>query len=62
MLYATIATIDRVFADICNELGAPCLGLLTGGDAENVLPLLRADFHHEPDLIFKGMALLVKDR
>ncbi len=62
VLYATVATIDRIFADICGELGAPCLGLLTGGDAERVLPLLRADFQHEPDLIFKGMSLLVKDR
>jgi len=62
VLYATIATIDRIFADICGELGTPCLGLLTGGDAERVLPLLRADFRHEPDLIFKGMSLLVKDR
>lgn len=62
ILYATIATIDRVFGDICSELGTPCLGLITGGDAEKIQPLLRADFRHEPDLIFKGLGLLVKDR
>jgi len=62
ILYATVATIDRIFADICGELGTPCLGLLTGGDAERVLPLLRAEFQHEPDLTFKAMSLLVKDR
>lgn len=60
-LYAAVALIDRVTADMSAELGQPVIGLIAGGDAEKVLPLLAGTYHHEADLVLQGLAVLAGD-
>ena len=35
--------------------------VLTGGDAETVLPLLEGNWVHEPDLVLRGLAEMAQD-
>lgn len=58
-LYAAIAVIDRVAADVANAI---ILGesLITGGDADTLLPLLAGHFRHEPNLVLKGLAVIAQ--
>ncbi|HEY5789370.1 MAG TPA: type III pantothenate kinase [Gammaproteobacteria bacterium] len=55
-LYQLVALLDRVYADSAARLAAPLHGLLTGGDAPRLLPLLRAGYSHRPDLVLEGLA------
>jgi type III pantothenate kinase len=59
-LYAVVAFIDRVCADMKKELDEPMTCLLTGGDASEILPLLNAEVEHEPLLVLQGLALIVE--
>jgi len=59
-LYAMIATIDRVFHDVEAELGVEVKRLLTGGDANTLLPLLHGDIIHMPDLVLMGVAIIAQ--
>lgn len=59
-LYAAVAVIDRVIADISDELGSKMSCTITGGDAATVLPLLAAEYHHEPDLVLLGLAVVAE--
>ena len=59
-LYAMIATIDRVFQDVDVELGVEVSRVLTGGDAETLLPLLQGDIIYKPDLVLQGLAIIEK--
>jgi len=54
-LYAAVALVDRVYSDISDELGKSVIKLITGGDAERILPLLSATPEHVPDLVLKGL-------
>ena len=43
-----------------NTPGAlPCI--ITGGDAEKLLPLLPEEFHYEPDWVLKGLVVMAED-
>jgi type III pantothenate kinase len=59
-LYALVAIIDRVVADVSVELGQTPLCLISGGDAGDLLPLLAGDYHHVPDLVLEGLAILAE--
>jgi type III pantothenate kinase len=59
-LYALVAVIDRVVADVGVELGQAPLCLISGGDAGDLLPLLAGDYHHVPDLVLEGLAILAE--
>jgi len=61
-LYALVATIDRVVADIGAELGQRPYCFITGGNAADLLPLLAGDYHHVPDLILEGLAIIAEKR
>lgn len=58
-LYAAVALIDRVASDVSAEMK---LGesLITGGDADTLLPLLNGYFRHEPNLVLKGLAIIAQ--
>ncbi|HKJ09958.1 MAG TPA: type III pantothenate kinase [Gammaproteobacteria bacterium] len=60
-LYAAVALIDRVLADMREEAGDRISALLTGGDAPTVLPLLAGPIHHRPDLVLEGLAILARE-
>jgi len=60
-LYAMIATVDRIFQDVENELAVPVTRILTGGDANTLLPLLKGSIIHEPDLVLQGLAIIAQE-
>ena len=57
-LYAAVAFVDRVAADLRDEMGGELACVLTGGDAPQILPLLSGTFDHVPQLVLQGLALL----
>lgn len=59
-LYAAVALIDRVLSDVSTELAQPMQHLITGGDAQRMLPLLRHPFEHRPDLVLEGLAVVAR--
>jgi len=54
---AAAAFIDRVMIDAQCNLNAPVSGIITGGDAAVLLPLLRTTVRHEPYLVLDGLAV-----
>jgi len=59
-LYTLVAVIDRVVADIGAELGGQPTRLITGGNAAALLPLLAGDYHHVPELVLEGLAVIAE--
>src|SRR3569832_1063651 len=59
-LYAAGAAIDRVMQDVGTELGETLTRVITGGDAERLLTLLHGQYHHVPDLVLHGLAIIAE--
>ena len=59
-LYTLVAVIDRVTADVAAELGGEPARFLTGGNAADLLPLLAGDYHHVPELVLEGLAVIAE--
>lgn len=59
--YALVALIDRVRADVKEELGLNLPLYLSGGSANLIRPLLSCKNHYAPMLIFQGMIIADKD-
>jgi type III pantothenate kinase len=57
-LYMGAATIDRVVADMADDLGSPLQLVITGGDAARIQTLLACSARHDPELVLKGLAIL----
>ena len=57
-LYAVAACIDRVAFDLRQRLGDDLMAVITGGDAENIFPLLTHPFEQVPDLVLRGLAVV----
>ena len=60
VLYTLIAVIDRVTADLAADLQSPLTRVITGGDAERLLPLLAGPYRHEPELVLQGLAIVAE--
>ncbi|MDO6461919.1 type III pantothenate kinase [Granulosicoccaceae sp. 1_MG-2023] len=60
--YALAGALDRFAAEAQHCCGADDLQiLLTGGEAEAVLPLLQTPLCHVPDLVLEGLAAIAAD-
>lgn len=57
-LYAVAACIDRVAFALRWRFGDDLRCVITGGDAENVLPLLTHPFERVPDLVLQGLVVV----
>jgi type III pantothenate kinase len=57
--HAVAAAIDRAVAEARRELRTPPRVFLTGGDAPAIRPLLRSRHLLVPDLVLRGLAVLV---
>jgi len=55
--YSVVAFIERVINDMNKEMGAELICILTGGDAEEVLPLLSSKVEHNALLVLQGLAI-----
>jgi len=56
--YAAAAAIDRIVAELAASTGLQPEVIITGGDAQTLMPLLRVDARHDADLVLKGIAIL----
>lgn len=56
--YGIAGGIERVISEQTRALGATPTILLTGGDAEGLMPLLPAGVRHVPDLVLRGVHAL----
>ena len=56
-LYMAAAFIDRILADVAEALGKVPKGIISGGSAEDLLPLLKNGFEHRPALVLEGLAI-----
>ncbi len=53
--------IDRVIGDAAAGYGRNLEVVITGGDAERILPLLRCSPRYDRDLVLKGVAILARE-
>lgn len=61
-LYAAVAAIDRIIADTGAALNLSLTRVITGGDAEIILPLLAGPYHHVPELVLDGLAVIAEEK
>lgn len=54
------AAIDRIGTDMEAQLNEPVTRILSGGDAESLMPLLRHDYLYDPLLILKGVTVFAR--
>ena len=57
-VYMAVAAIDRIINDIVATLDQDIELVITGGDADTMLPLLARSAHHDSALVLKGLAIL----
>ncbi len=57
-VYLLVAAIDRSVADMRAELDTGIDLVITGGDAERILPLLHGKAQYAADLVLRGIAML----
>ncbi|MGB5260761.1 MAG: type III pantothenate kinase [Gammaproteobacteria bacterium] len=56
--YLVAAAIDRIVADIQADAGEAMTVIITGGDAEQLLPLLATPVQYVPLLVLQGLAIM----
>lgn len=57
-IYMVVATLDRIISDMGATLGHAPDVVVSGGDAERILPLLATAARHDPDIVLKGLAII----
>jgi type III pantothenate kinase len=55
-LYSVTATLERIISDLKQQFNNSIRFIITGGDAETILPLLSQSIAHYPDIVLKGLA------
>lgn len=58
VVYMAAAAIDRIILDFGAAPGERAEVIITGGDADVLLPLLARRPRHDPDLVLRGIAVL----
>ena len=61
VLYAAIAFIDRVCADLQPELDDKVQLIVSGGDAARIMPLLSLQPQYDKSLVLKGLAVYAEE-
>lgn len=59
---AIASLVDRAVAQLSARCGPRVCCVMTGGAAATILPLLDSRFRHDPELIFRGLALFAGDQ
>lgn len=60
-LHAIAGTLERIAVHMESHESVSMKRIVTGGDAEQILPWLDKGWHYEPDLIFIGLASAIKE-
>ena len=55
-LYTVSASLERLIDDLSTQFDNKIRFIITGGDAETILPLISASISHYPDIVLKGLA------
>lgn len=55
-LYTVTASLERLIDDLTEQYNKRIRFIITGGDAELILPLLPTSIAHYPDVVLKGLA------
>jgi type III pantothenate kinase len=55
-LYTVSASLERLIDDLTVQFNNRIRFIITGGDAETILPLLSTSISHYPDIVLKGLA------
>lgn len=58
--YQLVALLDRIQADLTGRCAGEVQGVLTGGDAVRLQPLLSTPYVHRPHLVLEGLAELAR--
>lgn len=61
-LHASIGLIERVVLQMQRQLERPVMAVITGGDAEFLLPWLSVRYRYEADLVLQGLARMVAEQ
>ncbi len=59
-LFGLAGAIDRILDEQASRLGDTPQNLITGGDAQPLLALLRHSVQHSPDLVLEGVACIAR--
>ena len=60
-LYMAAAFIDRVMEDVAATLDQRAEGIICGGTAEQLIPLLKNGFTHRPALVLEGLLVYAEE-
>lgn len=60
--WAAVGFIDRMVEEVRQEIDVPLMTVITGGDAPRLLTHLTGAYQHEPDWLFKGLAIIAEGR
>jgi type III pantothenate kinase len=60
-LQATACLIERSCELLSDKTGGPVACLISGGDAAELISLLRIESRHEPDLVLRGVSLVARE-
>ncbi len=55
-LYTVTASLERLIDDLKAQFNNRIRFIITGGDAEIIMPLIAANIAHYPDIVLKGLA------
>jgi type III pantothenate kinase len=61
-LYTVTATLERIINDLRQNFKDEVRFIISGGDAEAILPLLPDDVNHYPDIVLKGLAFYARQQ
>ncbi len=61
-LQATAGLVERLQREVGKFIGVPMTTIICGGNAPDLLPLLPGNVRYEPDLVLKGMNIIVMSK
>lgn len=61
-LHASVGLIERVVMQMQQQLAVPVTAVITGGDAESLLPWLSVKYRYEASLVLQGVARIVSEQ
>lgn len=60
-IQASVGLIERVAAELQQKVNSPVITVITGGDAEALLPWLAISYRYEADLVLQGVGRMVSE-
>lgn len=59
-LYTLVAAIDQITTNLEKETGSVLTRIITGGNAQDLLPLLSGKYGYRPNLVLEGLAVIAQ--